>query len=50
MGAHLARMEARVAFEELLARMPGYGLDPKPRWLASSWARAHASVPIRFDV
>jgi len=48
MGAHLARMEARVAFEELLARMPHYALDPEPRWQASSWARAHAEVPIRF--
>jgi cytochrome P450 len=48
MGAHLARMEARVAFEELLARIPGYELDGEPRWQRSSWARAYAAVPIRF--
>jgi len=48
MGAHLARLEARVSFEELLARLPGYELVEEPRWLASAWARAYASVPVRF--
>jgi len=47
MGAHLARMEGRVAFEELLARLPEYELDGEPRWQRSSWARAYASVPIQ---
>ncbi len=49
MGSHLARLEGRVAFEELLARMPGYELAVEPPWQASAWARAYASVPIRFD-
>jgi cytochrome P450 len=49
MGAHLARLEARVSFEELLARLPDYVLDPEPRWQPSFWARAHASVPLRFQ-
>jgi cytochrome P450 len=48
MGAHLARMEGRVAFEELLARFPKYELESEPRWQTSTWARAYASVPIRF--
>jgi cytochrome P450 len=48
MGAHLARLEARVSFEELLARLPDYQLDGEPRFAASPWARAHACVPIRF--
>jgi cytochrome P450 len=48
MGAHLARLEGRVAFEELLARFPEYELTTEPRWLASPWARAYASVPIAF--
>jgi hypothetical protein len=48
MGAHLARLEGRVALEELLARMPDYVLCEEPRWQASAWARAYAAVPIRF--
>jgi cytochrome P450 len=48
MGSHLARLEGRVAFEELLSRMPDYELDAEPTWQASVWARAYASVPIRF--
>jgi cytochrome P450 len=46
MGSNLARMEARVAFEELLARIPAYELASEPRWQRSTWARAYASVPI----
>jgi hypothetical protein len=48
MGAHFARMEARVSFEELLARIPDYTLASEPEWQPSRWARAYASVPIRF--
>jgi hypothetical protein len=48
MGSHLARLEGRVAFEELLTRLPEYELDRAPTWQASAWARAHATVPIRF--
>jgi cytochrome P450 len=46
LGAHLARLEARVAFEELLARLPAYRLAAEPRWQTSIWARAHVAVPI----
>lgn len=49
LGAKLARLEGRVAFEELLARMPEYELTSTPRWVPSIWARAYAGVPIRFD-
>jgi hypothetical protein len=48
LGANLARLEARVAFEELLARLPAWALAAEPRWLRSIWARAHEAVPIRF--
>jgi len=46
LGKSLARLEARVAFEELLARAPDYALDGPAPWLPSMWARAHARVPI----
>lgn len=49
LGAKLARLEARVAFEELLGRMPEYALVREPRWVPSIWARAYDAVPIRFD-
>lgn len=48
MGAHLARLEGRVALEELLARIPDYELAEEPHWQASAWARAYAAVPIAF--
>jgi cytochrome P450 len=47
-GSHLARLEARVAFEEILASIPEYRLEAEPRWLTSIWARAYESVPILF--
>lgn len=49
LGAHLARLEARVAFEELLARIPDYRLATRPGWLTSIWARAHDAVKVRFE-
>jgi len=48
LGARLARLEARVAFEELLARVPEYELCGDPGWKTSIWARAHKQVPVRF--
>jgi len=48
LGAKLARLEARVALGELLARMPEYKLESEPRWLTSIWARAYAGVPVSF--
>jgi hypothetical protein len=50
LGKSLARLEARVAFEELLARAPAYELAGPAPWLPSMWARAHASVPIAFPL
>jgi cytochrome P450 len=49
LGARLARLEARVAFEELLARIPAYELSDEPGWVTSMWARAHKRVPISFQ-
>lgn len=49
LGSKLARLEARVGFEELLGRMPEYKLEREPRWVQSIWARAYAGVPISFE-
>lgn len=47
-GAALARLEARVMLEELLARTPAFRLDPEhpPSRRPSIMLRRHASLPI----
>jgi hypothetical protein len=50
LGANLARLEARVAFEELLARLPEYELASPPRYVTSVWARSPERVAVRFEV
>jgi cytochrome P450 len=45
-GTHLARLQARVAFEELLARQPGIGVDTSAGVrLSSSFTRGWISLP-----
>lgn len=46
LGAHLARLTAKVALEELLARLPGLRLDGTPTRVASPflWGRKHLPV------
>jgi cytochrome P450 family 142 subfamily A polypeptide 1 len=50
LGAHLARLEIRVMFEELLARIPEWELvDPaEPKILPATFARAYDRIRIRF--
>ena len=50
LGAHLARLEIRVMFEELLRRMPVWELvDPdEPKILPATFARAYDQIRIRF--
>ncbi len=46
LGANLARLEARVAFEEWHARFPRYSLAGEPERIVSTWARAYRRVPV----
>jgi cytochrome P450 len=48
LGAALARLEARIVFEELLARFPEYEIAGEPEWLPSSLVRGPHSVPVVF--
>ena len=49
LGAALARLETRVAFEELLARAPDYELNGEPERYVSNWARAWRFLPLQFE-
>ena len=49
LGAALARLEARVAFEELLSRLPEYELDGRAGTHVSNWARAWRFLPLQFE-
>ena len=49
-GAPLARLEQRVAFETLLARLPNLRLaDPEPEPLVHFWLRGPRSMHLRWD-
>lgn len=50
MGAGLARLEARVALEELLAAVPDYRVvDEEIRWFRTPSVRGPAGLTIAFD-
>lgn len=48
LGAHLAKMEARVLLEAVLQRMPDYALAEDPVWARSSFFRGPTNLPITF--
>ena len=48
LGAGLARLELRIAFEEILGRLADIRLAGEPERLRSTWANAHTSLPIEF--
>ena len=47
-GAHLARLETRVVFEELLARFPNYEITGPPERLRSTHINGIQSMPVRL--
>lgn len=50
MGAALARLEARVAFEELLACMPEFEIVQPPERIRSVWAWGFDALQVEFPV
>lgn len=48
LGSHLARMEIRVMFEELLRRLPDLALAGEVRMLRSHFIDGIKSIPVRF--
>lgn len=48
LGAALARLEGRIAFEELLAHYPNYVVHDEGEWVTSRWARSHRAVKIEL--
>jgi len=50
LGQHLARMEMRILWEELLKRVSGIELDGEPKRMAASFVCGPKSVPIRFKL
>jgi cytochrome P450 len=49
LGAALARLEARILFEELLSRRPRYTVTGPGAWLPSSLVRGPHSLPMVFS-
>ena len=50
MGSHLARLELKVIFEEILKRIRNPELDSDINWLRSNFIHGIKSMPIAFEV
>jgi cytochrome P450 len=50
LGQHLAKMEIRVFFEELFARIAHFELAGEPAWLSSNFVSGLKRLPIRYQL
>ena len=50
LGAHLARMEIRALFRELLGRLDQIELVGEPTWIRSYFVQGPKSVPITYQL
>ncbi len=50
LGQHLARMEMRILFEELLPRLRSVRLDGEPRYVESFFVSGLKTLPIAFEL
>ena len=50
LGAHLARMEIRAIFRELLGRVERIELDGVPTWIRANFVQGPKSIPISYRV
>jgi cytochrome P450 len=50
LGAHLARMEIRAIFKELLARIEHIELAGEPKWTHAYFVEGPKSIPITYRV
>ncbi|MGD9979972.1 MAG: cytochrome P450 [Hyphomonadaceae bacterium] len=50
LGQHLARLEMRILFEELLPRLKRVSLDGEPRYSESFFVNGLKTLPIRFEL
>jgi hypothetical protein len=50
LGQHLARLEMRILFEELLPRLKSVRLDGEPRYVESYFVNGLKALPIAFEL
>ena len=50
LGQHLAKMEMRILFEELLPRLKSLQLDGEPKMSQSTFVNGPKTLPVRFEL
>jgi cytochrome P450 len=50
LGAHLARMEVRAIFRELLPRLESIELDGDPSWIHAYFVQGPKQIPLRYKM